>query len=280
MYFVGYLLGHQFQIGELSVNYKKTALAYLLAIVALSPCMAQSPHHTVLAVLAHPDDDTFIAPILARYAREGADVYMAFVTRGETWAPQTQLKPGKDIERLRAEEARCSAHALGIKPPILLPFNESIGAPVGPPWATTGAILGELRKQLASLKPDVVITWGPDGGYAHPDHIIVGALVTELVQEKAKGAPRRLFYMGLPPVGHLDPTLPFTRVDMDYLTVRVPYSEADLGAAKNSMLCQKSQFPEEFLKQAVQQLHTEVWRGHIYLRPWFGDVKGEDIFAK
>jgi LmbE family N-acetylglucosaminyl deacetylase len=138
----------------------------------------------------------------------------------------------------------------------------------------------------------VVITWGPEGGYGNPDHRLVGAVVTQLVQRKAKGAPRHLLYPGFPrgrvpdepkPDDQLGGTvrdiLPWAPVDMEYLTMQVPYTDADLDAAGKSFLCYKSQFPGEFLRLVMQQLHKDVWQGRVYLRPWFGSAKGQDLFA-
>lgn len=272
------------------------SIAYLLSVVCIllaSPAMSQERNRTILAVFAHADDEGFVSPLLARYGREKADVYLVIVTRGEKWAPQTNLSPGEAIAKVRAEEARCSARALGIHPPILLQFDDvSLGERIRPPWATLSKVESELRKLLAELRPDVVITWGPEGGYGHPDHRLVGAVVTQLVQRKAKGAPRHLLYPGFPrgrvpdepkpgdqPGSSVLDILPWAPVEMEYLTVQVPYTDADLNAAGKSFVCYKSQFPDEFLRLVMQQLHKDVWQGRVYLRPWFGSAKGQDLFA-
>jgi LmbE family N-acetylglucosaminyl deacetylase len=261
-------------------------IAYLLSAVCLSaafPVAAQEQSHTLLVVFAHADDEILVSPLLARYGREGADVYLVIVTRGESWAPQTDLLPGDAIAKERAEEASCAARALGIHPPILLPFDDGrLGKHVMPPWAILSQVESRLRKLLAELKPDVVITWGPEGGYGHPDHRLVGAVVTELVQRKVEGAPRHLLYVGIPsgrvPEKRHPGDLPWVPIDMEYLTVQVPYTEADLNEARKSFACYKSQFPEEVLRLGPE-LHKKVWQGQIYLRPWFGGVQGEDLFA-
>jgi len=272
------------------------SIAYLLSVVCIlpaSPATSQERNRTILAVFAHADDEGSVGPLLARYAREKADVYLVIVTRGEKFAVQTNLSAGDAIAKVRAEEARCAAQALGIHPPILLQFDDgSLGERVRPPWARLAKVESELRKPLAELRPDVVITWGPEGGYGHPDHRLVGNVVTQLVQRKAEGAPRHLLYPGFPrgrvpedpkPSDEQGSTileiLPWAPVDMEYLTVQVPYSVADLNAAKKSYACYKSQFPNELLPRVMQQLHKDVWQGRIYLRPWFGSAKGQDLFA-
>jgi N-acetyl-1-D-myo-inositol-2-amino-2-deoxy-alpha-D-glucopyranoside deacetylase len=246
--------------------------------------MSQERNSTILAVFAHADDEFVISPLLARYGREKADVFLVIVTRGEKWAPQTNLSPGEEIAKVRAEEARCTARALGIHPPILLQFDDgSLGERIRPPWANLTKVESELRKLLAELRPDVVITWGPDGGYGHPDHRLVGAIVTQLVQRKAHGAPRHLLYAGFPrgrvPEEPKPGDQPWAPVEIEYLTVQVPYTDADLNAAGKSFACYKSQFPDEILRLVPQQLHKDVWQGRVYLRPWFGSAKGQDLFA-
>jgi LmbE family N-acetylglucosaminyl deacetylase len=166
------------------------SISYLLNVACMMlapPAATQERNHTILAVFAHPDDEGSVGPLLARYGREKADVYLVIVTRGEKFAPQTNLSPGDAIAKLRAEEGRCAARALGIHPPILLQFDDvSLGERVRPPWARLAKVESELRKLLAQLRPDVVITWGPEGGYGHPDHRLVGAVVTQLVSTKSR----------------------------------------------------------------------------------------------
>jgi LmbE family N-acetylglucosaminyl deacetylase len=272
------------------------SISYLLSVVCItlaSPAMSQERNRTILAVFAHADDEGSVSPLLARYGREKADVYLVIVTRMETWAPQTNLSPGDEIAKLRAEEARCATRALGIHAPILLNFGDgALGEKVRPPWATLAKVESELRKIFTELRPDVVITWGPEGGYGHPDHRLVSAVVTQLVQRKAEGAPRHLLYPGFPRGRVPDEPkpgdqsgssvldiLPWAPVEMEYLTVQVPYTDPDLNAARKSFACYKSQFPHEFLQVVMQQLHKDVWQGRVYLRPWFGSAKGQDLFS-
>ena len=256
----------------------------VICITLAAPAKSQERNRTILAVFAHADDEFLISPLLARYGRDGAYVYLLIVTRGEKWAPQTKLPPGEEIAKVRAAEAQCSTSSLGIRPPILLAFDDgSLGERVRPPWTTLSKVESELRKQLAKLRPNVVITWGPDGGYGHPEHRLVGAVVTQLVQRKVEGAPQYLLYAGLPrgrvPDEPKPGDFPWAPVEMEYLTVQVPYTEADLNAARKSFACYKSQFPKEVLELGPLQWHKEVLQGRVYLRPWFGSAKGEDLFA-
>ena len=59
-------------------------------------------------------------------------------------------------------------------------------------------LTARLQEELQRIRPDAVITWGPDGGTGHPDHRLVSSIVTQLVRAGAPGAPERLFYASLP----------------------------------------------------------------------------------
>lgn len=267
------------------MNRISPCLLGILSLAIVLPATGQErDDRTLLAVFAHADDEFIVSPLLARYAREGADVYLAIVTRGEKWAPQTDLAPGDQIATVRAAEARCAAEALGINPPRQLSFDDgSLGERVSPPWATLSRVEEELGELLVRVQPDVVVTWGPDGGYGHTEHRLVGAVVTQLVQQGAEGAPGHLLYAGIPservPTEPQPGDLPWKGTDMEYLTVRVPYTETDLEAVRESFACYESQFPAEVLQYGPLQAHQAAWQGEVFLRPWFGVVRGDDVFA-
>jgi LmbE family N-acetylglucosaminyl deacetylase len=84
----------------------------------------QAKARTLVAVWAHADDEGPVAPILARYARECVQVHMIIATDGAQGAANPSVPRGPEIAKLRVEEARCSAQALGIHSPILLGFPD------------------------------------------------------------------------------------------------------------------------------------------------------------
>jgi LmbE family N-acetylglucosaminyl deacetylase len=244
----------------------------------VSFAQATPPMRTLVAVLAHADDEDPAAPVFARYAREGVQVHLLIATdggqgtgfaaaRGDT-VPRDQ-----DLVRQRAEEAQCAAQALGAKPPIILNFPDGrLGDYIGDRglgYRLTERIAGELQR----LKPDAIVTWGPDGGMGHPDHRIVSNIVTQLQRAGAPGVPERVFYMYLPAeaMEAMNPQRgapPLLVPDARYATVRVPFSQEDLQAAARSMACHKSQFTPEVV-QRVQAAAARVWNGAIPLVPAF-----------
>jgi N-acetyl-1-D-myo-inositol-2-amino-2-deoxy-alpha-D-glucopyranoside deacetylase len=256
------------------------ASAALLSLGCRSTKVARPPR-TLLAVFAHPDDEAFVGPLLSHYARQGVRVRLAIVTEGaKSASPRLGVSPGPEMARLRAEEARCSCRALGVEAPIQLGFEDGgLGKSSDPPDGYLKQVARRIRQLLAEVRPDAVVTWGPEGGYGHPDHRLVGALVTEAVQAGADGAPSRLLYPGIP-ADHdrrrpEDPRWAMT--DPRYLTVRVPYDDVDLAATRRAFACHQSQFAPDQVEPLIGRLNARM-RGHVYLQPWFGAGVTDDVF--
>jgi len=137
---------------------------------------------TILAVLAHPDDETFgMGGTLALYAKRGVDVYLVCATRGEVGeVPPHFLENFNSIGELRENELRCAAQNLGLSGVYFLDYRDS-GMPGSPdnehPQALAAAPIDEVAALVAGyirrLKPQVVLTFDPIGGYRHPDHIAI-----------------------------------------------------------------------------------------------------------
>ena len=126
--------------------------------------MSENPIRRLMAIFSHPDDETVIAPLLARYAREGASVHLVIATDGRLGTNPWGLPPGDELAAARAEEARCSCRELGVQPPILLGIHDQGVV------AELEHLAVEITRLWTELQPDVVITWGPEGLYGHPDH--------------------------------------------------------------------------------------------------------------
>src|SRR5437867_11655262 len=149
-----------------------------LTLFAAGPAAAQDESKTLVAVFAHADDEGAAAPILARYAREGVRVYLVIATDGAQGRAHTSIPRGPELARVRSEEARCAADALGIHAPILLGFPDArLGNYMEDP-ARLFQLTARVQEELQRLRPDVVITWGPDGATGHPDHRLVSSVVT------------------------------------------------------------------------------------------------------
>ncbi len=136
--------------------------------------------HTLLAVLAHPDDESFgMGGTLALYAARGVDVHLVCATRGEV-GEVDDLKGYASIAELREAELRCAAGILGLKGVHFLDYRDSgmEGSPDNKhPQALAAQPLDEVAAKIVryirQLQPQVVLTFDPIGGYRHPDHIAI-----------------------------------------------------------------------------------------------------------
>lgn len=137
---------------------------------------------TILAVLAHPDDESFgTGGTLALYASRGVDVYLVCATRGEVGEMPPDMMAGfNTVGEKRESELRCAGNMLGLKSIFFLGYRDS-GMPgtadnnhpralAAQPVETVAA---EVARYIRKLKPTVVITFDPIGGYYHPDHIAI-----------------------------------------------------------------------------------------------------------
>jgi N-acetyl-1-D-myo-inositol-2-amino-2-deoxy-alpha-D-glucopyranoside deacetylase len=136
----------------------------------------------LLAILAHPDDESFgMGGTLALYASKGVDVYLICATKGEAGDISPEyIRDHDSIANLRETELRCAASCLGLAGVIFLDYRDSGMAGSldnQHPNALVSQSIEEvgtrIAKTIRELKPNVVITFDPIGGYRHPDHIAI-----------------------------------------------------------------------------------------------------------
>lgn len=126
------------------------------------------------AILAHPDDESLgIGGVLARYAAEGVETYVVTATRGEAGRFfDAAVRPSdEEVGRVRERELRAAAGVLGVREVVVLGYHDKQLDAV-PAAEATRRIVEQLRR----IRPHVVITFGPDGAYGHPDHIAISQL--------------------------------------------------------------------------------------------------------
>jgi len=232
-------------------------------------------------VVAHPDDEGAVSPLLARYAREGVAVHLIVATDGAAGSKQTTVAAGAELAKVRADEARCATDALGLSPPILLGFPDGQLGNYAEDPLRLFRLTQRLHEELQRLRPDALVTWGPDGGTGHPDHRLVGAVVTQLARTAAPGVPDRLFYMSIPaevmramnPRGEPPLLIPQAK----HLTTRIAFSPADLESARRSLGCHKTQFPPDALARLADAA-TKTWDGSVVVSPAFAAAPRDDLF--
>jgi LmbE family N-acetylglucosaminyl deacetylase len=141
----------------------------------------------LMAVLAHPDDESLgFGGTLARYAAHGVDTYLVTATRGESGrfrglGPADSQHPGQtELGKIREAELRAAVSTLGVRELSLLGYHDGNLDRADPHEA-----IERIVRHLRRVRPHVVVTFGPDGGYGHPDHIAVSQFTTAAIVSAA-----------------------------------------------------------------------------------------------
>jgi LmbE family N-acetylglucosaminyl deacetylase len=142
---------------------------------------------TLLGVWAHPDDEAYLMAGLALRARAGGGrVVVATASWGEHGTDDPDRWPPDALRRQRRRELRDSLaaldvtehHALGLEDGTCADLPHSVG-------------VGLVHALLDEVRPDTVVTFGPDGMTGHPDHRAVSAWTTAACEARAES---RLWY--------------------------------------------------------------------------------------
>ena len=172
---------------------------------------------TLLAVLAHPDDESFgIGGTLAKYAAEGVDVHICIATDGVAGSVESGYEEAsKDLVNIRAQELEQAVTILGATLHHLNyrdsgmkgdPANEHPDAFIN---ADRHEAIGQIVRLIRDIKPQVIITNDKTGGYFHPDHIRCYEITTAAFHAAADPSqypelaletyqPQLLYYTALP----------------------------------------------------------------------------------
>jgi N-acetyl-1-D-myo-inositol-2-amino-2-deoxy-alpha-D-glucopyranoside deacetylase len=187
---------------------------------------------TLLAILAHPDDEAFgLGGTLAHYASLGHRVYLICATKGESGKiTDPSIDPNTDKGKLREQELKNSCKALGIQEPLFLGFLDS-GRFERTRHDDTRALMNvddleleqKLLEHLAVLQPEILISFDPHGIYGHIDHIKMHRAATAAFWSAGKvmsTPPKRLFYTAMAvsrmkQMQALRETSPLSKLDAD-----------------------------------------------------------------
>ena len=241
-------------------------------IASLPPTMLAQPSRPVLAVFAHPDDERVVGPLLSRLGREGREVHLVIATDGSKGIREhAGIPAGPELAATRAKEAACAATRLGVRQLHMIGLEDGALAS----FASLGRLRTELTTILARIQPATIITFGPEGGTGHPDHRLVGNVVTEIVQSDGRHRTVDLLYASLP-IERLNAAPPSTPrvngVAEALLTVRAPFEQQDLVAGRESFACHRTQYTATEM-EAINTTLAYVWNGVAYLRPWNGAAR-------
>jgi LmbE family N-acetylglucosaminyl deacetylase len=123
----------------------------------------------LMGIFAHPDDESLgFGGSLAKYAAEGVETFLVTATRGEAgrFGAAGKGHDPAEVGRVREAELRAAAKVLGVTEVSVLGWPDGGVDRVEPKRA-----IAEIVSRVRRIRPEVVITFGPEGAYGHPDHI-------------------------------------------------------------------------------------------------------------
>jgi LmbE family N-acetylglucosaminyl deacetylase len=243
----------------------------------------------LMCVLAHPDDESLgNGGVLAKYAAEGIETYLVTATRGERgWRGNEEDYPGPEaLGKRREAELYAAAEVLGLRRVDFLDYldGELDQAP-------TEEVIAKIAGHLRCVKPQVVLTFGPDGSYGHPDHIAISQFTTAAIVRAADPA----FVNAGPLAPHCVSKLYYMAATRELLEVYQPVfgdlvmhvdgierrgsgwpawaitasinAQAYLPAVKRAVLCHASQLPASSLFENLSEEQQKVlWGVQTYYR--------------
>ena len=218
-----------------------------IAILFLTIHVSAQQQKTLLAIFPHPDDESALAEVLAKYAAEGYRVQLIIATDGKDGTRVTSIPAGDSLGKLRKEETRCACKILGIDPPIYLGIERldtRIG--VGKYFHEHKRFLDTLKKIIPEIKPNFILTFGPDGDTHHSEHIVTGAAVTELLLREGWAEKYPLYYLAW--TEKQGKQLELGYVNDQYFNVLVSYTQEQENMALDIMPCYQTQYTTEELK--------------------------------
>ena len=149
-------------------------------------------------VFGHPDDDSFGVSGSVALHRDDIEVQVILATSGEAgMIADPALATRENLGEVREEESRASYRALGVKPEQHFLRHPDGGLKDLDPEP----MIETVAELLAGFRPDVVVTFGPEGVTKHDDHMYMHRVGTEAFHRargRADGGFRRLYYVAIP----------------------------------------------------------------------------------
>lgn len=146
----------------------------------------------ILGVWAHPDDETYLsAGIMTQAIRNDQRVVCITATKGEAGSQDEERWPSARLAEIREAELLKSLDILGVTEHRWLDYPDG-----GCHEVDEGEATERIVAIVEEVRPDTVLTFGPDGQTGHPDHIAVCRWTTEAMERTQQG---RLYYATVTP---------------------------------------------------------------------------------
>jgi len=245
------------------------------------------------AVFAHPDDDTYgVGGTVALHADQGIEVTAVLATSGDAGRIfHPSLATRQNLGKVREAEDRASWAELGVKTALhFLRYPD--GGLAGVPG---DELVGRIVELLAEARPDVVVTFGPEGVTGHEDHIAIGQATTAAFHQ-ARGRSTaegfaRLLYVAIPQsnldrwnallrergMDPLDPTQPFVPRGVPDETIAVIVDCSPVYERKLEALRQHKTQGE--LEDVPYELWPEVLGREAFVMAWPERAPGDRVLS-
>ncbi|MBI1282486.1 MAG: cyclic nucleotide-binding domain-containing protein [Anaerolineaceae bacterium] len=129
----------------------------------------------LLCVFAHPDDEVFCSGgTIAKYVSMDAEVLVISATKGDAGQIRdANIATRRTLGKVRESELFASCKQLGAQSVQCLDYGDGTLKDLD-----INILVEHVVKIIREFRPDMVITFGPDGAYGHPDHIVIGEATT------------------------------------------------------------------------------------------------------
>ena len=144
--------------------------------------------------MAHPHDESMGAGgLILRHTRNGIATHVICATYGEAgWMGKPLGAKKPDLPEIRAKELEEAAQALALSGVELWDYPDG-----GVASSDQKEITQRIWEQIGKIRPRVVVSWGGDGGYGHPDHIAIGACTDVAVAAMTEGERPALYHLAV-----------------------------------------------------------------------------------
>lgn len=199
---------------------------------------------SVLYVFPHPDDECFgPGPALAKQRREGHDVHLLTLTRGEATSQRERLDLSKEeMAETRYQEMKNVASVLDLSSLTVLEYPDGQLAEFNPL-----TLEEDVAAHIHATDPDVVVTYPVHGISGHPDHLVSHAIVKRVVSALHRdGAsyPQRLAFFTLPPASESDERPEHLQSSpASVIDCFVSLTAADMEAGRDALDCYETYRP-------------------------------------
>lgn len=219
----------------------------------------------LMCVAAHPDDECFaFGGALALATERGIETYVICLTDGRAATNRGDAASGEALGKMRRQEFAASCKVLGVTQHELLDFHDARLE-----FVDFSKTAGLLVERMRLFQPDVVITFGGDGGLnTHPDHMMVSMLTTAAFHWSGQAkrypelgavhGPQRLFYLSTNffiPGRQAPKPMPWT-VKVDIRSVQVRKAEAFRQHASQAPLMEQTR--SLFERYGAEEFYTLV----------------------